>query len=201
MNTELRWTSADLEVLPEVEGRRYEIIDGELYMASQPHYHHQLSCSNVNALLREWSIQSGLGQTVAAPGILFADDDNVAPDVIWCSYERLKVLLGEDGKLHAAPELVIEVLSPGSANQKRDREIKRKLYSRRGVQEYWILDWLTACVEIYRRKFRQLRLIETLSKRDVLRSPLLPGFACKVADIFEYPPGKNGNGKRLGARK
>lgn len=187
MNTELRWTTADLEVLPEVEGRRYEIIDGELYMSTQPHYHHQLTCSNVSRLLGTWSIETGLGQTTGAPGIIFADDDNVAPDVIWCSYERLAKVLNEDGKLHAAPELVIEVLSPGSANERRDRQAKLKLYSRRGVEEYWILDWLIGRAEIYRRKNRQLRLIETLNKNDTLKSPLLPGFACLVADLFEYP--------------
>lgn len=202
MNTELRWTTADLEVLPKIEGHRYEIIDGELYMSTQPHYHHQLTCFNVARLLGNWSIETGLGQTVGAPCIIFADDDNVAPDVIWCSYERLDKVLGEDGKLHAAPELVIEVLSPGSANEKRDRDAKLKLYSRRGVEEYWILDWLIGRAEIYRRKLRRLRLIETLNKNDTLKSPLLPGFACRVAERFDYPPKENGakrnglNGKR-----
>ena len=200
MNTELRWTTADLEVLPQIEGHRYEIIDGELYMSTQPHYHHQLTCFNVARLLGNWSIETGLGQTVGAPGIIFADDDNVAPDVIWCSYERLDKVLGEDGKLHAAPELVIEVLSPGSANEKRDREAKLKLYSRRGVEEYWILDWLIERAEIYRRKQRRLRLIETLNKNDTLKTPLLPGFACRVADLFEYPK-QNGEIKQPSSSK
>jgi Uma2 family endonuclease len=188
MNTALRWTTADLEVMPEVEGRRYEIIDGELFMSRQPHYHHQRTCSKVTRLLENWSVETGLGQTSFAPGIIFADDDDVAPDVVWCSYERLGKALGDDGKLHAAPELVIEVLSPGSANERRDRQSKLKLYSKRGVQEYWILDWMIGQAEIYRRKNRQLRLIETLNKTDTLRSPLLPGFACAVAELFDYPP-------------
>jgi Uma2 family endonuclease len=192
MLSTMRFTSADLEVLPQVEGKRYEIIGGELLMSCQPHYHHQLTCSNITRLLGNWSVESGLGQTAIAPGILFADDDDVAPDVVWCSYALLDKVLGDDGKFHAAPELVIEVLSPGSANERRDRETKLKLYSRRGVQEYWILDWLIGRAEVFRRKQRQLRLAETLSKPDVLRSPLLPGFACKVADVFDYPPRKHG---------
>jgi Uma2 family endonuclease len=193
MNAALRWTSADLEVFPDVEGRRYEIIDGELYMAKQPHYHHQLTCSNATRLLGNWSIATRFGQTAIAPGILFAEDDDVAPDVVWCSYQRLAKILGDDGKFHAAPELVIEVLSPGSVNQRRDRDAKLKLYSKRGVEEYWILDWLVGRAEIFRRKRRQLRLIETLSKKDTLTSPLLPGFSCLVAELFDYPP-YNGNG-------
>ena len=197
MSTELRWTTADLEVMPQVEGRRYEIIDGELYISGQPHYYHQLACTIAGSLLQEWGIQTSRGVSVGAPGIIFADDETVAPDVVWCSYERLEKVLREDGKLHAAPELVIEVLSPGSANEKRDHEAKLKLYSRRGVEEYWILDWMIGRAEIYRRKQRRLRLIETLNKSDTLKSPLLPGFACPVAELFEYPPVKNGtNGKR-----
>jgi Uma2 family endonuclease len=192
MLTEYRWTTADIEVMPEIQGGRYEIIDGELFMSTQPHYHHQLTCSNVTSLLREWSIKTRLGQAVAAPSIIFADDDNVAPDVIWCSNERLKQALREDGKLHLAPELVIEVVSPGSTNELRDRQAKLKLYSRRGVEEYWILDWMFGCAEIYRRKNKQLRLAETLTKQDAVTSPLLPGFACRLADFFEYPPETNG---------
>ena len=189
MNTAaLRWTIADLEVMPEVEGRRYEIIDGELYMSTQPHYHHQLTCNNVSFQLMSWDLKARIGQTVNAPGIIFADDDNVAPDVSWCSFKRLKDILREDGKLHGAPELVIEVLSPGSTNELRDCQAKLKLYSRRGVEEYWILDWWSGRVEIYRRRFRQLRLAETLFKQDTLTSPLLPGFTCRVADLFDYPP-------------
>ena len=187
MNTELRWTSADLEVLPDVDGNRYEIIDGELYMSKQPHYHHQLTCSNITWLLGNWSIETGLGQTVGAPGIIFAEDDDVAPDVVWCSYERLEKVLGDDGEFHAAPELVIEVLSPGRTNERRDRQAKLTLYSRRGVEEYWILDWMIGQVEVYRRRRRALRLMETLHKPETLTSPLLPGFSCLVAELFEYP--------------
>jgi Uma2 family endonuclease len=182
----LRWTSADLDVLPD-NGTRYEIIEGELFMSKQPHYHHQLTCSNVTRVVGNWSIQTGLGQTVGAPGIIFTDDEDVAPDVVWCSYERLETILSDDGKFHGAPELVIEVLSPGSANERRDRQAKLKLYSRRGVQEYWILNWLAGQAEIYRRRRHALRLIETLNKQDTLTSPLLPGFSCPVADLFDYP--------------
>ncbi len=191
----MRFTSADLDVLQKAEGKRYEIIDGELYVSAQPHYGHQVCCTNTCCLLANWDRETGLGESVYAPGIIFADDDDVAPDVVWCSYALLDKVLGADGKFHGAPELVIEVLSPGSTNERRDRETKRKLYARRGVQEYWILDWLMGRAEIFRRRFRQLRLAETLNKRDVLRSPLLPGFVSQVADLFDFPPRKNGNGK------
>ena len=63
----------------------------------------------------------------AAPGLIFADDDDVAPDVVWISRERLAGTLDQTGHLHTAPELVVEVLSPGSVNERRDREVKLKL--------------------------------------------------------------------------
>jgi Uma2 family endonuclease len=187
MQTTLRWTSADLDSLPD-DGKKYEVIDGELHVSRAPHYHHQYTRDSVVTFLRNWNQQTNAGRAVSEPGIIFDDDDDVIPDVIWISLERLAATYGPDGKFHAAPELVVEVLSPGSANAHRDREAKLKLYSRRGVQEYWIIDWMLKQVEVYRRRDRALELAETLFKNDTLQSPLLPGFSCQVADLFDELP-------------
>ncbi len=185
MTSALRWTSADLETLPDTEGSRYEIIDGELYMSKQPHWHHQDTCGNIYAELRAWSIKTGLGQAIFAPGIIFDDDEDVIPDVAWISWERRASALGADGKLHAAPELAVEVLSPGATNERRDRQAKLKLYSGRGVHEYWIADWRTQQVAVYRRHEAALQIVATLFATDDLESPLLPGFTLKIAALFE----------------
>ena len=182
-----RWTSADLEGLPD-DGNRYEIIDGELYVSKQPHPYHQYVCTRTSAQLLSWSDQNGEGITMGAPGLIFADDDDVAPDVVWFSSARFKEAFGPDGKLHAAPELVIEVLSPGTANERRDREIKLGLYSRRGVSEYWIVNWRLRQVEVYRRDEAELRLVGTLQECDTLATPLLLNFSCSVADLFKGIP-------------
>jgi Uma2 family endonuclease len=185
MTTRVRFTTADLELLPDrLDDTRYEIIDGELYVAKQPSWHHQETCGLVFAHLNAWSRQSDAGRTTVAPGVLFAEDDNVAPDVVWVSKERLPLLLDEAGHLRGAPDLVVEVISPGLANEKRDREAKFKLYSRRGVLEYWIADRQLRQIEIYRREDAMLRLVATLHDTDVLQSPLLPGFACVVEELF-----------------
>ena len=99
-----------------------------------------------------------------APGLIFADDDDVAPDVVWLSSRRMSTTVEPDGKLHAAPELIVEVLSPGSANEKRDREAKLKLYSRRGVDEYWIIDWRRRNMQVFRREDARLVLTATLAE-------------------------------------
>jgi len=183
MATAPRLTSADLELLPD-DGKRYELIEGELYVSKQPDWDHQYATVRLSRFLDEWSEQTGLGMVNAAPGLIFADDDDVAPDLVWISEERLTTALESDGKLHAAPELVIEVLSPGAKNQRRDRETKRKLYARRGVWEYWVVDWQQRQVEIYRREEATLMLVATLFAGDTLTAPLLPGFACQVARLF-----------------
>jgi Uma2 family endonuclease len=129
-------------------------------------------------------MQTGAGEANLAPGLIFAEDDDVVPDVVWISNARRALALGADGHLHAAPELAVEILSPGAANERRDREAKLKLYSRRGVQEYWIVDWRTQQIEVYRREELALRLVTTLHATDTLTSPLLAGFACVVATLF-----------------
>ena len=186
MSVTRRFTSADLERLPDVEGTRYEIIDGELHVSKQPSWEHQYACTQVIAGLANWSHQTELGVTLVAPGVIFADDDDVAPDVVWISRERLVAHRDSAGHLRGAPELVVEVLSPGAANEKRDREAKLRLYSRQGVDEYWIVDWRTRTVAVFRRNEAALRLVATLGSADTLTSPFLPGFNCPLATL--WPP-------------
>jgi Uma2 family endonuclease len=187
MTSTLRFTSADLEAFPD-DGKRYEIIDGELYVSKQPSWHHQRVCTTIVSLLEKWTERTGLGTAVVAPGVIFADDDDVAPDVVWLSDARLSTALKPDGKLHEAPELIVEVLSPGKSNERRDREAKLKLYSRRGVDEYWIVDWRARRIEVYRRNEIQLALIEVLDEAHTLTSPLLADFTCPLSELFKDIP-------------
>ena len=92
-----------------------------------------------------------------------------------------------DDKLRGAPELVVEVLSPGAANARRDRQNKLKLYAEWGVDEYWIVDWQTPAVDVYRRREGQLSPVGTLGAHDTLTSPLLPGFNLVVGRLFDWP--------------
>lgn len=180
----IRWTTADLELFPD-DGNRYEIIDGELFVTRAPHWKHQNIADNICTELKIWSRQSGLGNAATTPGIIFTDADNVIPDVVWVSNQRLVELLDDAGHLVGSPELVVEVLSLGEEQQKRDRQLKLKLYSIQGVQEYWIFDRQKSQVEIYRRENAALKLAATLFREDAITSPLLPGFSCSVAQIFE----------------
>lgn len=183
--SKIRWTTSDLELLATDEWKRYEIVDGELFVTRAPHSGHQRAIGRIYARLLAWSEDSGLGEPIIAPGIVFTDTDNVIPDAIWGTHARLAALTDEEGHLTGAPELVVEVLSAGSSNERRDREAKLKLYSLQGVQEYWIANWRLQQVEVFRRQGSQLQRVHTLLAEDEIQSPLLPDFTCKVSRFFD----------------
>jgi Uma2 family endonuclease len=186
MSTLLRFSADDLASLPDtMDDTRYELIDGELSVSRQPHWAHQFANLMTGAALQTWSRQTGLGVANIAPGLIFSAEADVAPDVVWMSRARRAASLRADGKLYIAPELVVEILSPGSTNERRDRELKLKMYAREGVDEYWLVNWRTRTVEVYRRAGEQLALAQVLTDDDHLTSPLLPGFALPISDLWE----------------
>jgi Uma2 family endonuclease len=184
VTTAFRFTTKDLDAMPKIDGVRYEIIDGELYVSTAPSWDHQGASLVLSTRLFNWTEASHLGEARPTPGLVFPEDQNVIPDLVWISHERLAGSLDDAGHLTVAPELVIEVVSPGAANELRDREIKLDLYSRVGVDEYWIVDWRARLVEVYRRRGAELQRIATLTGNDTLSSPLLPGFACPIASLW-----------------
>src|SRR5688572_16364 len=111
-----KYTSSDLELLPDVDGTRYEIIGGDLFVSRQPSLEHQYACLELGTALHIWSKSTDLGRTYATPGLIFAADDDVAPDLVWISHARLAAGRDQAGHLRVAPDLTVEVLSPGTAN-------------------------------------------------------------------------------------
>ncbi len=187
MVTARTWSVEDLETLPD-DGNRYEIIDGELHVSTQPDWYHQHVSLRIASALDSWSEATGLGGANVAPGVILSATDAVAPDVVWISTSRMAEAWSPDGKLHAAPEVVVEVLSPGTSNERRDREAKLQMYSQHGVEEYWIVDWRSRSIDVYRRDGGCLALAVSLGASDILESPLLPGFHVRVDHIFKNIP-------------
>ena len=178
------WTVARLEALPESDWDRFEIVDGELHLSRVPGDPHQRTTAECIGELVVWNRQTGLGAVLVAPGILFSPTNAVQPDLVWVSHARLAAIEGDDDHLHGPPELIVEVLSPGPVNEERDRATKLQLYSPYGVDEYWIVDPRARIVEVYRQRDGALQLFATLGDADPLTSPLLPGFALRVALLF-----------------
>lgn len=96
----IRWTVKDLAAMPDNSGwKRYEIINGDLFVTRAPHAWHQNASGNLHYELTAWSRQSGLGKSLEAPGVVFTEGDAVIPDVIWVSHERWQQGLDEAGTL------------------------------------------------------------------------------------------------------
>lgn len=186
MSTSIRFTSRDLEVFPD-DGKLREIVDGELFVSRQPTWGHQDFIIELGTSLNVWNRRTRLGRVATAPGLIFTEDDDVAPDLVWISRERMARYL-RGGKLYGPPELAVEILSPGAQNARRDREAKLKLYGRQGIDEYWIVDLVAQTIAIYRLGEPGLVLAATLVLKDTLTSPLLPGFAVPLTDLFADIP-------------
>lgn len=163
----------------ETDGKRYELFQGALVVSPSPSLRHQEVLMNLVELLRGAAKGAG-GVLVCAPfDVVLADDDVLIPDLLYVSPANVGRI--SDRRMDGAPDLVIEILSPSTAT--RDRGVKRSSYAAHGVREYWVVDPAQARVEIYSET--DLRLIAELSTRDSLETPLLPGLAVSVADIFE----------------
>lgn len=177
-------TINDLDAMPDDENR-YEIIEGELLVSRAPSLKHQRISGNLFLLLRSYFDQNPLGEVIAAPGIVFDEFNGVIPDMVFISYERRdKIATGE--RILGAPELVIEIVSPGAENEKRDRVVKRQLYGKYGVKEYWIVDSSKRSIEVYLLEEQALKLKTEYTESDMLVSFVLPGFTCEVKNVFCY---------------
>ncbi len=141
-----RITWADVQLMPE-DGKLYEAIDGELYVTPPPVLRHQWISINLTAALLRLLVEPGYGWLFSAPtGVEFPEtEEGVQPDIIFISRDR-RELLTKPG-VSGPPDLVIEIGSPSTA--KRDRSIKKKLYKRQGVPQYWIVDPETDAVEVW----------------------------------------------------
>ena len=141
-----RITWQDALLMPE-DGKRYEAIDGELYVTAAPSRRHQWLSENLGAALRKLLVEPGHGWIYRAPiGVEFPDtEEGVQPDIIFVSSARPDILV-EEG-IRGAPDLVAEILSASTAD--RDRGIKRKLYQRQGVAQYWMVDPDPESVEVW----------------------------------------------------
>ncbi len=133
--------------MPE-DGNRYEAIGGDLHVSPPPKNRHQWIGVNLFVALHDLLMRPGHGRLFSAPvGVEFPDtDEGVQPDILFVSTERLRIVT-EDW-IRGAPDLVVEILSPSTA--RRDRTVKRHLYERQGVAEYWIVDPDAKQVEVWR---------------------------------------------------
>ena len=174
----------DLANLPE-DGRRYEILGGELVVVPSPLPRHQLAVLAVVRVLDGYAAARG-GVVLAAPlDVVFDEFDVLQPDVLFFRAERVHLVEPAAVTRHA-PDIVAEVLSPSTAA--RDRGRKMLTFARYGVPECWIIDPVHRGVEIHALERGAYRLAQSAAGDDVVQSPLLPDLRFRAARIFEFPP-------------
>jgi Uma2 family endonuclease len=181
MPVDTRLTYEDYCLLPE-DGKRREIIEGELFVTPSPLTPHQRAVMRLS--VRLWQFVDGhkLGEVFVAPfDVVLSEFDVVEPDLLYISKARVNVLTSKN--VQRAPNLVVEVLSEGT--EKRDRTIKLKLYGKFGVDEYWTIDPNGPSAEIYRRGEEGLVLVAKLSSTDALASPMFPGFSVPLRELTD----------------
>jgi Uma2 family endonuclease len=175
----VKLTYQDYIQLP--EDRRYEIIDGELFLTPAPGIPHQRISARLMFALMRHTREHGGGEIFHAPcDVVLSQTDVVQPDLLFISDERREI--AEEKYVSAAPDLVIEILSESTA--KRDRGIKAKLYERTGVVELWLVDPWEKKVEIFRRADGGFVRHAQFGASETLRTPMFPGLEIHLREVF-----------------
>ncbi len=177
-----RLTYDDFLLFPD-DGLRHEIIDGEHYVTPSPTPRHQVLLGRLHFEIERYlRAHPGNGQVFLSPlDVVFTKWDIVEPDLLFVAADQEDILTEKN--VQGAPALVIEIASPGT--RRRDEQIKRQLFDRGGVREYWVVDPDADVVRVFRRQADgSLAAIAELAREAVLTTPLLPGLAIRLNELF-----------------
>jgi Uma2 family endonuclease len=182
----VKLTYADLQTLPE-DGRRYEILEGELCVTPAPTTHHQRISRNLEFALHAHVSEFELGEVLYAPVDVMLDRQTVVqPDIVFVSTARL-ALVGERA-IEGAPDLVVEIASP--ATEQRDRGAKQQLYARYEVAHYWRIDPAASTLTELVLEQGGYVLRATHRAGEPFRSELFPRLSIDLAAVLRVPPAK-----------
>lgn len=183
-----RWTYDDYARLPD-DGRRYEVIRGNLYVTPAPLFDHQLVAGRLFRFLGNFGDESGLGLALFAPFDVLLPDGiatPVQPDIAF--FRKGNQPQWGDKNFQGVPDLVVEVESPST--HKRDRTIKLDAYRDAGVPEYWLVSFHPQRVTVLALSETRARYVEAgrYGAGETIRSSILPGLAIPVDALFLFPP-------------
>jgi len=186
-----RWTYSDLVALPD-DQLRHELIDGEHFVSPSPATAHQEISKRLFRALDAHVERHRLGEVLYAPfDIKLSAWTVLVPDLVFFTAARFADVVNEKHAV-AAPDLVVEILSPGT--RRRDLGRKRAVYDREGVGEYWIVDPDAHTITVLRRPRSDAGLtdvtVRAVADDDTLESPLFPGLKIRLRDIFRSARGR-----------
>jgi Uma2 family endonuclease len=180
MRTDIKVTYEDYCTLPD-GGPRYQVIDGDLVMSPSPTFQHQNITGRIYSALLQYVDAHSAGRVAIAPfDVVLSDVTVLQPDVLYVSKARQSII--RDAGIFGAPDLCVEVLSPNT--RKFDTDIKRHLYARHGVIEYWIVDPESNTLTVYRLQDDAEKPTHTHDMNATLTSSLLPAFELSLSRLF-----------------
>jgi Uma2 family endonuclease len=173
-------TVEDYRLLPE-GGPRYQLIEGDLFMAPAPNRYHQDISANIFELLRAYVRRHRHGKVYYAPFDVYLDQINVhQPDILFIANKnRILTDAGAEG----APDFIVEILSPKTAHL--DTKSKRRIYARSGVKELWIVDPDLKAISVYHLQKDSEQPVATYSEKETFTSPHFPRLKFKGIKIFK----------------
>ncbi|MGD0091456.1 MAG: Uma2 family endonuclease [Planctomycetota bacterium] len=180
LRADLKITYAEYRALPET-GPRYQLIEGDLVMSPAPSFFHQRLSGRLYRSLGTFVAEHRLGEVLYAPLDLILDEENVLqPDLVFIAASQENIIAPEG--LRGAPALCVEILSPRTSEL--DTGIKRRLYARFGVEEYWLVSPEEKRIYVYRLQENASAPAKILGLGDTLTSALFPGWAMRLEEFF-----------------
>ena len=170
----------EYRLLPE-DGRRYELIEGDLLVSPAPSSRHQTVSRRLQFELMKALEETGLAQVFNAPiDVVLAPTTCVQPDLVVVSAANAGIIT--DRAIEGVPDVLVEILSPGSRD--RDQHVKRELYERFRIREYWIVDPESGLVVVHRHGGERYEVRARYDRSGILECPEFPGLAVPLAHVF-----------------
>ena len=176
----IKFTYEDYLRLPD-DGKRYQVIEGEVYMVPAPTPYHQEILGKLLMSLDNFIEKHKLGKVYCAPcDVILSEVDIVQPDIFFISKEREDIITEKN--IQGAPDFVVEIFSPFTA--KLDRTLKTGLYERFGVKEYWLVDLAQKQIEVLFLRGEGYESLGIYRINQSLESPLLKGLKVDLREVF-----------------
>jgi Uma2 family endonuclease len=178
-----RWTYEDYLRLPD-DGRRYEVLQGVLYVTAPPVPLHQIVLRNVVRQLALFLEESPVGEFFLPTDLILPKGLTapVRPDLFFVRGEEWRGTI-TDRYMEGTPDLILEILSPSTC--RLDRGTKFDVYTQAGVHEYWLADPLARTIEIWVLRDGAYELFGKFARGGYLRSEMIPGFEPALDKIFK----------------
>lgn len=161
--------------------QRYELVGGAIRVVPSPSVVHQEILRRVLIALSRWVEEHDLGKVYPAPlDVVLSEHDVVQPDLLFVFRSRLDII--KEDSIRGAPDLIVEILSPSTSQW--DREVKRPLYIRFGVQEVWLVDPEGCSVEVVAVRDDSGSSPPVYGLGTTLESLVLPGFVLGIDALF-----------------